>query len=462
MNLKFSQTVIRKIEEVIPADRLLTDPADLLCYSYDASGMEGLPMAAVLPADTGQVAAIVSFASRMGIPLFPRGAGSGTTGGSVPSGNGIVVSMTAMNRIININPGNLTATVEPGVITGDLQKAVSEYNLFYPPDPASLSFCTIGGNVNTGAGGARAVKYGVTRDYVTALEVVTPSGDIIRTGPETAKGVAGYDLTRLMVGSEGTLGIVTEITLRLIPQPEATGTALVFFSSAAQACCAVRSFFQSRTVPRCAEFFDSTSIACVRKLLPADVPAECSAMLMVEVDGSTCSISPQIERIQECCLACGALGTVTAASAKETEAMWKARRGLSPAIRKLGYSGKVSEDICVPRDNLPETLEKLDEISKRYDTRILTFGHAGDGNLHVNLLFDREDGQAVKNKDKAVEAVMKCAVEMDGTISGEHGIGLSKKRFMPMESGRAELDLMRGIKQVFDPEGILNPGKVLP
>jgi glycolate oxidase len=244
VNLKFSQTVIRKLEEVIPAHRLLTDPADLLCYSYDASGMEGLPMAAVFPADTGQVAAIVSFASRTGIPLFPRGAGSGTTGGSVPCGNGIVISMTAMNRIININPGNLSATVEPGVITGDLQKAVSEYNLFYPPDPASLSFCTIGGNVNTGAGGARAVKYGVTRDYVTALEVVLPSGDIIRTGPETAKGVAGYDLTRLMVGSEGTLGIVTEITLRLIPEPEATGTALVFFQSAAQACCAVRSFFQ--------------------------------------------------------------------------------------------------------------------------------------------------------------------------------------------------------------------------
>ncbi len=462
MTHTLSRTFLSELEAITGAGKVLTDPADLICYSYDASGIRSCPGAVVLPEDTTQVSAIVSLCSRYNVPIFPRGAGSGTTGASVPLSHGIVLALTRMNRIMEISTGNLTATVQPGVITGVLQKQVSELGLFYPPDPASLSFCTIGGNVNTGAGGARAVKYGVTKDYVLSLQVVLASGHVIDTGHETAKGVAGYDLTRLMVGSEGTLGIITEITLRLIPAVEATGTALVFFANTYDACNAVKSFFESRILPRCAEYFDYSSIRCIEKLLPAQVPEGCRAMLLIEVDGPLSSIKSQLDTIMECCSSCRALSSITASNSMEAEAMWKARRGLSPAIRRLGYSGKVSEDICVPRQMLPEAVARLEEIARKHHTRILTFGHAGDGNLHVNLLFDRSDRNAVNNMERAVSEIMRMAVGLSGTISGEHGIGLTKKEFMNLDTGETALSLMRGIKQLFDPHGLFNPGKVWP
>ncbi len=441
---------------------MLADPADLVCYAFDASGLESVPAAVVLPSNTAEVAAIVALALKHTVPLFPRGAGSGTAGGSIPSSNGIAVVLTGMNRILEINTGNLTATVEPGVITGALQKAVSKHGLFYPPDPASLSFCTIGGNVNTGAGGARAVKYGVTRDYVTSLEVVLADGRVINTGHDTAKGVAGYDLTRLMVGSEGTLGIITRITLRLIPQPEAVGTALVLFPDTASACNAVKSFFENRILPRCAEFLDAMSIRCVREMLPQEVHEKCRAMLLVEVDGPVASIQSQLEVVKKCCMESGAINAMVAKNSSDAAAMWKARRNLSPAIRRLGYSGKVSEDICVPRQKLPEAVTRLDEISKRHNITILSFGHAGDGNLHVNLLFDRDSTNEVKDMERAVAEIMETAVGLGGTISGEHGIGLAKKEFMELDAGTTQIELMQGIKKVFDPAEIMNPGKVLP
>ncbi len=462
MSSELPPSFLKGLESAAGPGRLLTDPADLICYGYDASGYESCPGAVILPETTRQVAEILSLASKHKVPVYPRGAGSGTTGGAVPSPAGIAVVFTAMNRILEINPGNLTARVQPGVITGHLQQAVSEFGLFYPPDPASLAFCTIGGNVNTGAGGARAVKYGVTRDYVLNLEVALPSGDIITTGHATAKDVAGYDLTRLMVGSEGTLGIVTEITLRLIPAPEASGTALVFFPDASSACRAVKSFFQNRILPRCAEFFDKTSIECIKGLLPVSVPSGSAATLLVEVDGPESSISPQLDTIIESCADSGALKVVRASNNNEAQAMWRARRGLSPAIRKLGYTGKVSEDICVPRHRLPEAISKIEEISSEFNTRIIVFGHAGDGNLHVNLLFDMNDAGAVKDMEHAVDALMHMAVALSGTISGEHGIGLSKRDFMKLGTGTASLELMKGIKKIFDPYGIMNPGKVFP
>ncbi len=459
---KLSRSVLHELEGIVEPGRLLTDPADLVCYSFDASGLEATPGAVVLPTTTEQVAAVAALASEHCIPLFPRGAGSGTAGGSIPEVPGIAVVLTGMNRILDINTGNLTATVEPGVITGVLQKTVSKHGLFYPPDPASLSFCTIGGNVNTGAGGARAVKYGVTRDYVTSLEVVLASGQVINTGHDTAKGVAGYDLTRLIVGSEGTLGIITRITLRLIPQPESVGTVLILFPHAAAACHAVKSFFENRILPRCAEFLDDMSIRCVKDMLPVQVDQDCTAILLVEVDGPAASISSRLDVVQQCCMKSGAIRTMVAENHDEAAAMWKARRSLSPAIRRLGYSGKVSEDICVPRHKLPEAVKRLDEIAARHSILILAFGHAGDGNLHVNLLFDRDRANEVKDMEKAVTEIMETAVRLGGTISGEHGIGLAKKEFMELDAGRTQLELMRGIKKVFDPAGIMNPGKVLP
>ena len=443
-------------------ERLLTDPADLICYSYDSGRESALPSAVALPENKNQVSRLLALASKHRFPVFPRGAGSGTTGASVPWSGGVALCLTSMNRILEIDPGNLSATVEPGVITGEFQSAVEKQGLFYPPDPASLSFCTIGGNVNTGAGGARAVKYGVTRDYVTALEVVLPTGEIIRTGPNTAKGVAGLDLTRLMVGSEGTLGVVTEINLRLVPMPQSTGTAMLLFRSPAEACTTVKRCFLSGTLPRCIEFFDKASIECISDALPFPAPGDCSAMLLVEVDGAGTSIEPQLDTIARQANACGALRTELAKTQEEAEAMWKARRSMSPSIKKLGYSGKVSEDICVPRNRLPEAVEALEQISRDFNTRIVSFGHAGDGNLHVNILFDKNNPKDVENMEHTVKAVMECALRLGGTISGEHGIGLSKREFMRLEADPVRLKLMAGIKKLFDPHGIMNPGKMYP
>ncbi len=306
------------------------------------------------------------------------------------------------------------------------------------------------------------MKYGVTRDYVTALEVVLPSGDIIRTGPNTAKGVAGLDLTRLMVGSEGTLGVVTEINLRLIPSPEATGTAMLLFRSAADACSTVTRCFLSGTLPRCIEFFDHASIDCISDKLPFPAPRGCGAMLLVEVDGPTNSIVPQLDAISSQARTCGVLRAELAHDRQEAEGMWRARRAMSPSIKKLGYSGKVSEDICVPRNRLPEAVQALEEISKDLNTRIVCFGHAGDGNLHVNILFDKDNPEDVENMEQTVRAVMECAIRLGGTISGEHGIGISKRKFMGLEADPARLKLMAGIKKLFDPHDIMNPGKMYP
>ncbi|MBW1926231.1 MAG: FAD-binding protein [Deltaproteobacteria bacterium] len=456
------KVLVRRFLEIVGPGNFSTDPADLKCYSYDASSISSLPEAVVLPGSTEEVSRVLFLANQEGLAVFPRGAGTGTTGASVPINGGLVLSLTRMDRIISINPADLTAMVEPGVVTGKLQEEVSRYGLFYPPDPASMHFCTIGGNVATGAGGPRAVKYGVTRDYVLALEIVLADGNVIHTGVRTAKGVVGYDLTRLMVGSEGTLGVVTGITLKLIPGPEAEGMLIAFFPDAKSASDTVVSLFESRILPRCAEFLDKMSIELISGQLPVAIPERADAMLLIEVDGVRESIPGQLGEVVNSCKNCGAIDIHVAESDDQAKAFWSARQGLSPSIRSLGFPDKINEDICVPRSCLPEMINELEKIGRKTRITILSFGHAGDGNLHVNLLLDLSDKEEKLRGDAAVMQIMEATLALGGTISGEHGIGLTKRPFIKMEIDDRGLEIMRGIKRIFDPGNILNPGKVFP
>ena len=454
--------LVREIIEVVGPENCSTDPADLKCYSYDASGITSLPEAIVLPESTEEVSQTLAIADKKKLAVFPRGAGTGTTGASVPIQGGLVLSLTRMNRLMSVNVRDLTAQVDPGVVTGELQENAARNGLFYPPDPASMRFCTLGGNVATGAGGPRAVKYGVTRDYIMALEVVLAGGEIINTGTQTAKGVVGYDLTRLMVGSEGTLGVVTGITVKLIPAPEAVGTLLILFPDARSASDAVTGLFGSKVLPRCAEFLDRMSIDCISDHLPVPIPNGTGAMLLVEVDGVRESIPRQIEAVTDSCTNCKATAIHVARSPDEAKAFWSARQSLSPSIKRLGFPDKVSEDICVPRHRLPEMIEELEKIGRKNQVTVLNFGHAGDGNLHVNLLLDKSDKAENLRGETAVMEIMEATLALGGTISGEHGIGLTKRPYIHMEIDSRSLEIMKGIKRAFDPNNILNPGKIFP
>ncbi|MGQ9745979.1 MAG: FAD-binding oxidoreductase [Dissulfurimicrobium sp.] len=454
--------LVKELSSLIGPENVFADKAELLCYSYDASGLEFLPDLVVLPTSTEDVAKVMAFSYERAIPLFPRGAGTGTTGASLPKDGGVVLCMTRMNHILSINPSDLMAEVEPGVVTGDLQNRVASKGLFYPPDPASLRFCTIGGNVATGAGGPRAVKYGVTRDYIMGLEVVLPGGDVIQTGVRTAKGVVGYDLTRLMVGSEGTLGVVTKVRLRLIPAPEAVGTLISFFRKAGDATRAVAALFSCGILPRCAEFLDRLSLNCIIDSLGFALPDSTESMLLVEVDGLKDSIPAQLACIEKVFTECGAINIRAARNDDEARLFWDARRSLSPAIKKLGFPHKINEDICVPRHALPEITNRIAEISRETGLTILTFGHAGDGNLHVNILLDKGKEAQSARAEAAVREIFQATLTLGGTISGEHGVGLTKKAYVGMELDKRSLGIMQDIKRVFDPKGLLNPAKMFP
>ena len=456
----FRKSALEKgLEEILGPEGLLKEQADVVCYGFDSSGLESPPDLVALPKDIEQVRRVVGLCNSLEVAVTPRGAGSSTTGSAVPVCGGVVLCLSRMNRIIQIDPVELTARVEPGVVTGHLQKRVERHGLFYPPDPASLAFCTIGGNVATGAGGARAVKYGVTKDYVKGLKVVLADGSLIETGVQTAKGVVGYDLTRLFVGSEGTLGVVVEVVLRLIPRPRAVGTLAAFFSDMDLAVDAVSNLFESAVLPRCAEFLDKKSLDAVSSTLPFQVPTGSEAFILVEVDGDKPSVVHQLKEAAVCLERAGALSIVEPANRDERNKIWKVRRGVSPALRGLGYDTKVSEDVCVPRRAIKEMLAFLLRLEKGFGVDIFCFGHIGDGNLHVNLLFNKSDLDP-KDLQKIVAMIMNKAVELGGTISGEHGIGLTKMKYINIEHSEKVLGLEREIKRVFDPKGILNPGKI--
>lgn len=453
--------ILKSLEQIVGPGHLTAQETDLQCYGYDATAYSGRPEAVVFPGNTEEISDILKLANAHQFPVVPRGAGSGMSGGSVPVRGGLVLVLSRFNRILKIDVRNFLAVVEPGVVNRDLQQAAESVGLFYPPDPASLPFSTLGGNVAECAGGARAVKYGVTRDYVLGLTVVLPTGEILKTGVQTAKGVVGYDLTRLLVGSEGTLGIITEIVLKLIPKPETRLPVLAFFDRLDLATQAVVDIFQSGVLPSTLEFMDRPSIQAVEEYLHLGLPAEAEALLLIEVDGDAESVERQSRRVAQACERLGAVGVRSARTAEEAEEIWKARRSVSPALFRL-RPNKINEDIVVPRARIPDALARFQEIARRRELLIVSFGHAGDGNIHVNVMYDRKKTGQEDQARQAVEDIFKTVLELGGTLSGEHGVGLAKASYLSWELDPVSLNVMKKIKDLFDPRHILNPGKIFP
>lgn len=434
------------------------DEADRFLYSYDATAGKSLPDAVVRAHSPEQIAALLRLATELRIPVTPRGGGSGMTGGAIPVSGGIVLVMSEMNRILDIDTDNLVARAEPGVVTADFHRAVEVLGLFYPPDPASSAFCTLGGNLAECAGGPRAVKYGVTRDYVLGLEAVLPTGEIIRTGVQTMKGVVGYDLTRLIVGSEGTLAVITAMTLRLLPLPESIRTLSVIFDDIHQAAETVSEIIRKGLVPRTIEYLDQAAILCAEKQIPGQLPLDAGAMLLIEVDGRKPETLVMAEEIAVLCRQMG--GKVRIAATKEEAAgLWAARKAVSPALFMYGPH-KINEDIVVPRSKIPAVVEKIEELKEKTGLMMVSFGHAGDGNIHFNIMLDKSDAKALRRAEWAVKELFSHVLFLGGTLSGEHGVGTSKQPYFDMEIGPAEKALMLRLKKAFDPAGILNPGKI--
>lgn len=452
-----SRDVVKEIERVVGPEDLLEESEDRACYSYDANTSGEAPSVVAFPESAEEVSRILRLANEHLFPVFPRGAGTGMTGGAVPTAEGVVLVMTRMQRIKEISPEDSVAIVEPGVINYELQREVERRGLFFPPDPASYMYSTIGGNVAECAGGPRAVKYGVMRDYVLGLEVVLPTGEIIRTGGRTMKGVVGYDLTRLFVGSEGTLGVITEITLKLLPLPEARETLLALFGSMEEAAGAVAEIFSSGVLPSVLEFMDEPSLRCAESFLGAQLP-EAKALLLVEVDGLKESLGGAMERVRRACLSSGAKEVRRATREEEVEDIWRVRRCLSQAAYALGPV-KVNEDVTVPRSKIPPLVAGVHALARKFRLPVLCFGHAGDGNIHVNFMIERSE-EMRKKIERAVEELFSLTLSLGGTLSGEHGVGIAKLPFVKMELGPKALEAMKRIKEALDPNGILNPGKV--
>jgi glycolate oxidase len=447
-----------RIARIVGDENLLMSPEELHCYSFDASKMRSCAEGVAFPADSGEVSALVRLANEYRFPVYPRGSGSGMVGACLPRG-GLVIITNRLNRILEIDAGNMTAVVEPGVITGDFQKAAAKHGLFYPPDPASLAFSSMGGNVATCAGGPRAVKYGVTRDYLLGLEIVLPTGEIVRTGTRTMKGVVGYDLTRLMAGSEGTLGIFTKIVVRLVPSPEAVRTLTAVFPDLDFAVKAICEILLDRIIPSTVELMDQATIRAVENHIGIGLPVEAEALVLIEVDGPEIVLDGQVARIEAICRKAGADAITAAKSEEERELLWQARRSVSPALGRI-RTGKINEDVTVPRTAIPQLIRSIRGLARKYDLTIVCFGHAGDGNIHTNIMLDRKDEKERRRAAKAVDELFRIVLDLQGTISGEHGIGIAKSPFIEMEVGAGGLETMRKIKKALDPLDIMNPGKM--
>jgi glycolate oxidase len=459
--MRLSDSTFSKLQNIVGKTNCTRNREDLACYAYDATARTYMPDAVLFPQNAQEISTVVNLANKAGFFVIPRGAGSGMTGGSLAVKGGVVLVMARMNRIVKIDKDNLIAHVEPGVVTGRFHKAVEKEGLFYPPDPSSSEFSTLGGNVAECAGGPSAVKYGVTRDYVLGLEAVLPTGEIISTGVQTAKGVVGYDLTRLLVGSEGTLGIITRMTLRLLPQPEVVRVMTAVFDKIASAAETVSEIIRSGTIPRAIEFMDNASIRCVAGHLKIALPVEAEALLLIEEDGKPDEVDLALERIKALCLSRGAKRVEIARTKAEAENLWRARKAISPALFQYGPD-KINEDIVVPRSKIPDMVKKISALRAETGLTMVSFGHAGDGNIHFNIMLDKKNEAELKKAEGAVEALFDYTLRLGGTISGEHGIGITKAPYLAKEIGNDAMNLMKKIKKLFDPNGILNPGKIFP
>ena len=458
--MAFSHKILKKIEDIVGKSNCLNKKEDILCYAYDTTPDVYYPDAVVFPQNPQEVSSVLKFANQYGFAVTPRGAGSGMTGGSLPVKGGVVMAMTRFGRIIDIDRDNLVAVAEPGVVTGDFQKAVESHGLFYPPDPSSSDFSTLGGNAAECAGGPKAVKYGVTRDYVLGLEVVLATGEIVKTGVQTAKGVVGYDLTRLIVGSEGTLGIITKLILRLLPLPDLVQTITVMYDKIETAAETVSEIIRHGIIPRSIEYMDNASIRCAEDYMKAGLPTDAEAILIIEVDGTENEVSYAMNRVKSVCKKSGARQIKTAENRQDAEILWKARKSVSSALFKYGPD-KINEDIVVPRSRIPDMVKKIKALSRETGLTMVSFGHAGDGNIHFNIMLDKKEAVQLHKANQAVDEIFDYTLALGGTISGEHGVGITKSAFMTKEISAESIALMRRIKSAFDPAGILNPGKML-
>lgn len=432
-----------------------------LLYASDGTGKQFPPEAVVRAVDTAQISRVLATCSAHGVPVVPRGAGSGLTGGALAVAGGVVLDLAGLNRIIEIDPADQVAVVQPGVVTGDLQAAAEKLGLFYPPDPASTGFSSLGGNVAENAGGLRAVKYGVTRDYVMGLTAVLMDGRVFHTGSRTIKSVVGYDLTRLLVGSEGTLAVIVEITLRLKPLPEAKTTISAVFAHLNDASQGVEDLLASGIVPTAIEFMDDDTIRIVENYAHIGLPVGAAAMLLVDVDGPPEVVERQGRDVAELLRRVGGDPVRLARDKAEAEDLWRARRAAGPATYQMGPH-KINEDIVVPLGQLPEMVRRLKEIAKQRQVTVVSFGHAGDGNIHVNIMCDQSDPDQLNKAVQARSDVFAHALALRGSLSGEHGIGISKMGFVTSETDPVALELMKGLKKTFDPKNLLNPGKMWP
>ncbi len=452
---------IQFFENLVGKENVYSDKAHLLAYSYDATRVTYEPDLVIFPRDEKDVQNILKYCNDFGIILTPRGAGSGFTGGALPANGGVVLAFEKhMNKILEIDMQNMVAVVEPGVINMDLQKAVSEKGLFYPPDPASQDYSSIGGNVAENAGGMRAAKYGITKDYVMALRAVLPSGEVIQAGKKTIKDVAGYNVAGILIASEGTLGVITQITLKLITKPKLKKTAMGVFSTVEEAMNAVYKTMASGVTPVAMEFLDNLTIKAVEQKFNKGLPTDAGAILITDVDGNLEEdIETQLLTIKKVFSENGSTFFKIAKDENESNELWFARRNASQSISIYG-SKKLNEDITVPRSKLPQLLEKIEKISKKYNVNTPCFGHTGDGNVHTNVMVDGSNEDELKRGYEAIEEIFKVTVELGGTLSGEHGIGLSKAPYMKLAFSEAELNLFKAIKKAFDPNNILNPFKM--
>jgi len=454
------ESVKQELAAIVGPAYIRDDEASRVAHSYDATPMlQALPDAVIYPSGTEEVSRIMQVLSRHKIPVVSRGSGTNLAGGTVPVAGGVVMVMHRMNRILELDLENLTAVVQPGLITREFMAEVERHGLFYPPDPSSMAVSTIGGNIAEGSGGLRGLKYGTTKDYVIGLEAVLASGEIIRTGGKLMKDVAGYDLTKLLVGSEGTLAIITETTLKLIPPPEAKRTMLAMFRSLDDAARTVSKIIEARIIPATLEFMDNPTIRVVDDFAKLGLPHDMEAILLIEQDGDPAAVARDIERIADICRAERADRVEVAATPEEGLKLMTARRSALTALARLRPT-TILEDATVPRSKIADMVREISRIAAKYNVHIATFGHAGDGNLHPTATTDARDKDEIHRVEAAFEEIFDAAIRLGGTITGEHGVGVVKAPFLEWKVGAAGIGIMRGIKQAFDPDNLLNPGKM--
>ena len=453
--------LVSALAAIVGEENVLTDPAERWTYGYDNSRRQAQPDAVVLATTHAQVRDVVHTCNGYRVPVVTRGRGTGTTGGSVPIHGGVVLSLERMDRILAFDAPNRLIKVEAGVTNQAVQDTAVAHGLFWPPDPTSAAFCTVGGNLAVNAAGPRAVKYGTTRDNVLGLRAVTGNGTEIHTGVQTTKGVVGYDLTRLLIGSEGTLAVITEATLKLTPLPEAKQTLQAIYADIRSATEAVVAIMAQPHIPCALEIMDAQAIEMVRNYSKAQLPHDAGALLMIEIDGSAAALSDAAKTIEKAATNTGMLHFSSASATEEATALWETRKALSPALRNIAPN-KLNEDIVVPVSRMPDLIEGLEKLSREFGIPIVNFGHAGNGNIHVNLLYDTQDRKQQESARPCVSEVFALVLRLGGTLSGEHGVGIEKRDYVAREIDAPTLALMHAIKREFDPHGILNPGKTLP